>query len=87
MSGVEPTQQKPIYESPEQYGGRLFVGYDTEVPSTDAILQSQLPVREGRGPIPPSNNFKDAILDMKNIDIPTRLLLSSSRDGTVKLWR
>lgn len=58
VSGVEPAQQKPLFEAPDGYGGRLFMSYDTEVPSADTILQAQLPVREGRGPVPPSNNFK-----------------------------
>jgi hypothetical protein len=32
-------------------------------------------------------NFQDAILDLKNIDLPIRLLLSSCSDGEIKLWR
>eukprot|EP01035_Chromulina_nebulosa_P016924 gene16924-22415_t len=87
VSGLEPSQQKPTYDAPESFQGKLFVSYDTDLPSTDAIVQAQLPMREGRGPMPPANNFKDAIVDLKTIDIPIRLMISSSKDGTVKLWR
>lgn len=53
----------------------------------EKILQSQLPLREGRGLVTPSINFHDAVTDLKDIDTPMRLLLSSSRDGEIKLWR
>lgn len=58
ISGLEPTQQKPTFDAPLRYNGKLFISYDTEVPSTDTVLQAQLPVREGRGPLQPLNSFK-----------------------------
>lgn len=58
ISGLELSQQKPIFEAPESYQGRLVVSYDSDVPHNDNILPAQLPVREGRGPLPPSNSFK-----------------------------
>ena len=29
----------------------------------------------------------DAVLDLKTIDLPIKMMLSSSRDGVVKCWR
>ena len=31
--------------------------------------------------------WQDAVLDLKTIESPMRLLVSSSRDGEIKLWR
>lgn len=81
--------------------GKLFICYVPATPSVDKILQAHLPIREGRGIGLPSNNckvrlelifflskvFQDAILDLKNVDLPIRLLVSGSRDGEIKLWR
>jgi WD40 repeat protein len=58
VTGLEATQQKPVVEAPEAFGGKLFMSYDNDIPSSDAVLQSQLPIREGRGPIAPSTNFR-----------------------------
>ena len=61
--------------------------YDTATPSVDTIVQAHLPLVEGRGPTQPLNNYKDVILDLKVIDAPTRMLLSSGRDGEIKLFK
>lgn len=102
VSGLQPAQPKGIFDcstgvSPGNAAdlpyansaltNKLFVCYVAETPSADKILQAHLPVREGRGVTLPSANFKDAILDLKTIDLPLRLMLSSSKDGDIKLWR
>lgn len=60
ISGLEPAQPKPVYETPPSPGlrGKLFLCYDSAVPSVQATLQSQLPVREYRGLVPPVAGFK-----------------------------
>ena len=35
----------------------------------------------------PSMNHHDCILDMKMLELPHRMLISSSRDGVVKVWK
>jgi phosphoinositide-3-kinase, regulatory subunit 4 len=108
ISGLEPAQPKPVYETPSSPGlrGKLFLCYDSAVPSVQATLQSQLPAREYRGLVPPVPGFKvwhllapslslscrsvspqDAILDLKTIESPLRMMISGSRDGAIKLWR
>jgi hypothetical protein len=66
---------------------KLLVCYTSALPSADKILQSQLPVRENRGMSVPSVNCRDGILDLKDIELPQRLLVSSARDGEIKLWK
>jgi serine/threonine protein kinase len=66
---------------------KLLVCYTSALPSPDKILQSQLPVRENRGLSVPSVNCRDGILDLKDIELPQRLLVSSARDGEIKLWK
>lgn len=34
-----------------------------------------------------ARTVQDAILDLKNIDLPMKLMLSASREGEIKLWR
>ncbi|CAM9693827.1 unnamed protein product [Heterosigma akashiwo] len=33
------------------------------------------------------NRHNDAILDLKSVDLPTKMIISCSRDGIVKLWK
>ena len=69
--------------------GKLMLCYESEIADSpeSSTLKSQKPAREMRGPAPPPNHFKNAILDVKNIDVPMRMLVSSCRDGEIKLWR
>lgn len=39
----------------------------------------RLPLREQRGPLPPPTQHTDAVLDLKMVDVPMRLMLSCSR--------
>ena len=140
VSGLDAAQPKPVYESPQaaQLKGKLFMCYDSKVPTPEATLQAQLPVREYRGvtaalassQVPPpvlpclhrsthcvchlpcimclhcSNVsylfglvlltacivlvfclWQDAVLDLKGVELPVKMMLSSGRDGIVKLWR
>ena len=89
VSGLEPGQPKPTFEAPAGDGinGRLFVCYDSLMPSVDATLSSHLPLRHDRGPLSPNPSFRSTILDLKTIDLPVRGLLSSSTDGVIKLWK
>lgn len=88
VSGLEQAQPKPTYDIPvDATQSKMFLCYDTEVPSSSAILTAHIPTRDSRGPMPPTNSFKDAITDLKNLDLPMRLMISSSKDGSIKLWR
>jgi hypothetical protein len=31
--------------------------------------------------------FQDAVLDLKGVELPVKMMLSSGRDGIIKLWR
>lgn len=60
LSGLDAAQPKPVYETPPSPGlrGKLFLCYDSAVPSVKATLQSQLPLREYRGTLPRVANYK-----------------------------
>ncbi|EQC25017.1 VPS15 protein kinase [Saprolegnia diclina VS20] len=45
------------------------------------------PALERRGPIPPSPAHNDCILDLKLVDVNGPMVVSSARDGVVKVWR
>ena len=60
---------------------------DSTIPSPNTMLKAQVPIRENRGPLSVVSNYKDTILDLKSIDLPTRMVLSCGKDGDIKLWR
>ena len=74
-----PPQPRPTYDSiplPLQPDSTLFVCFDTDVPSRDNVVPSHLPVREQRGLVAPSVAHNDAVLDLKGIDLPSKMMLS-----------
>jgi len=89
VSGLEAGQPKATFEAPagEGLAGRLFVCYDSAMPSIDVSLPVHLPLRGDRGPLAPNPGFRSAILDIKSIDLPIRGLLACSKDGVIKLWK
>lgn len=89
VSGLEAGQPKATFEAPvgEGLSGRLFVCYDSAMPSIDVTLPAHLPLRGDRGPLAPNPGFRSAILDIKSIDLPIRGLLACSKDGIIKLWK
>ena len=45
------------------------------------------PHREGKGAVAPATAHTSFITTMAWLDIPSRILLSGARDGTIKFWR
>ena len=66
-------------------GCRLLVSYGSA--GDPAAPEHALPQQPLHGPTLPSPNHSDAVLDLKTIDLPIKMMLSSSRDGIVKCWR
>jgi hypothetical protein len=66
---------------------RLFVCRDNAAPPPEAASPTDVPLLDQRGPVAPPTAHRDAILDLKSIDLPIKMMLSSSRDGVVKCWR
>jgi len=89
VSGLEAGQPKATFEAPVGDGlaGRLFVCYDSAMPSIDVTLPAHLPLRSDRGPLAPNPGFRGAVLDIKSVDLPIRGLLACSKDGVIKLWK
>lgn len=40
-----------------------------------------------RGPASPSVSHRESILDVKMLELPRKMLVSSSRDGVIKVWK
>ncbi|GAB5036799.1 vps15 protein kinase, partial [Nannochloropsis oceanica] len=100
VSGLLPGQPPPHYISPlfnrpkapyvshqNTSTGKLFLCQDFLLPPIEAILPSRLPVREQRGPVTPVTHHTNVIMDLKTVEVPMRLMLSCSKDETVKVWR
>ena len=66
---------------------RLFTCYDATMPTPETTIAAHLPQRQQRGPIPASTNHRDAVLDLKMVELPMKMMLSCSRDGDIKGWR
>jgi len=90
VSGPQPGAPRPTYESPcvssnNAADARLVVCRDADPP--DPPAPSDLPLLNLKGPLAPPTAHRDAILDLKAIDYPLRIMLSCSRDGVIKAWR
>jgi len=86
VSGLSPGQPKPSYDATGDEV-KLFRCRDTAVPQPETVMPSKLPVQQQKGPLPPPTGHRDAILDLKQLKLPFRCVLSASRDGVVKAWR
>lgn len=88
LSGDPPNHPQSSYDSPSVDGafGKLFVCHEFSTTPQDLCLSSQLPLREERGLTAPSLGHTDTITDLKSVELPIRMVLSSSKDGTVKGW-
>ena len=59
VSGLDAAQPKPTYDIPaDTFNSKMFLCYDTEVPSPNAILNAHIPIRDCRGPVSATNKFK-----------------------------
>jgi phosphoinositide-3-kinase regulatory subunit 4 len=82
MSGVEAGEPEPSYG---KVGATHFCRSGPSAPLSPS--GATVPQRERRGPVPPPLCHNDAVTDLAITNLPCRLLLSSSRDGIVKVWR
>ena len=55
--------------------------------STHATAEAEARAAAPAPPPPSSLAHRDAVLDLKSVDLPAKLMLSASRDGVVKCWR
>ena len=60
ISGLELGQPKSAFESPniDALHNKLYVSYDTALPSSSTLVQGHMPYWENRGPINPINKYK-----------------------------
>ena len=88
VSGHDGFHQRPTYERVDFDGQRLILC--RQAPSmtrTSEIESSRFPRAIEMGPFRTEGRHTDSISDLKLINSPERLMVSCSRDSTVKLWR
>jgi len=90
ISGYELGQPRSVFEkyvAETDETNQLFVCRDASPPSPETVPAQYRPLTEKRGIVRPPNRHSDAVLDLKNVDLPMKMILSCSRDGVVKLWK
>lgn len=66
----------------------LIVTIDqTNPPRHRLMLCHRDPSEQEKGLVAPRTSHDDAVLDVKVTELPTKMLLSGSRDGAVKIWK
>jgi len=87
VSGLRNSQPRPVYENVEWGSGKVTLCRELPVPEPTEVPSSNFPkLMQNGSVIRPENRHHDAILDMKKIEYPMNGLLTSSRDGIIKLW-
>lgn len=69
-----------------------IVGEEQLTPSCRRLLlyrrrRRRRPSMQEKGLVAPRTSHDDAVLDVKVTELPTKMLLSGSRDGAVKIWK
>ena len=86
ISGLERSQPPPSFEQ-IQVGSaaRLILCRQPTAPPTSLVESSKLPLQNRQGVVKCNGGHSDSILDLCVVKDPA-LLLSASRDNTIKLW-
>ena len=92
ISGLETGQPRPTFYEPRTESGTPIVPdcdmYVCQDPNIAEAVISGTPEAEHRGPVPPTSNNDDCVLDLQVLNSGNRpLLLSAGRNGVVKVWR
>lgn len=88
VCGVDLGAPRPRYSHAQLSGvnGGEPVPLFREVPNAQDPLMLETASSKQRAHLP-SMNHHDCILDLKLLELPHRMLISSSRDGVVKVWK
>ena len=87
VSGLERNQPPPSFEQVRVGGGnaRLMLCRQPSIHPANLVESSKLPLRNRQGAVKCESRHLDSILDIKVVRNPS-LLVSASRDHTIKLW-
>lgn len=83
VSGPKLSGMRPVYENPRVAVAGTSSATDTryfvcrDMDASDPPPPADVPLIQQRGPVSPPTAHIDAILDLKSIDYPTKLMLSS----------
>lgn len=73
------SQPRPAFDAvtfPAHPDSSLLVCFDADVPNRDHVVPAHLPTLAQRGLVPPMSGHQDAVLDLKGLDLPTKMMLS-----------
>jgi phosphoinositide-3-kinase, regulatory subunit 4 len=87
ISGLEKLEPKPVYHSYSAMEDTVSVYEEMPGPYEEPIrAYDDTGLREPNLD-PPATAHRDTILDLKILESPSRLLISCSRDGVIKVWK
>lgn len=87
VTGLSRNQPAPCFDHMDVgRTSRLYICQQPPVPSSRLIESSKLPLQNRQGVVKCENRHSDSILDLKVVSCASTCLLSSSRDGTIKMW-
>ena len=86
VSGLQRSQPPPTFEQIQVSGtSSLILCRQPTAPPASLTESSKLPLRNRQGVVKCDGQHSDSILDLRVVKDPA-LLLSASRDHTIKLW-
>ena len=87
VTGLSRNQPLPSFDHMDVgRTSRLYICQQPPVPPSQLMESNKLPIQNRHGIARCENRHVDSILDLKVVSYPSMGLLSSARDGTIKLW-
>lgn len=87
VTGLTPSQPSPCFDHMDVgRTSRLYICQQPPVPPVRLLESSKMTLHNRKGIVKCDTRHSDSILDLKVVNYPSTCLLSSSRDGAIKLW-
>lgn len=87
VTGLTQHQPLPIFDHMDVGPtSRLYICQQPPTLPSRLTESKKLPIQNRQGMVKCDHRHSDSILDLKIVDYPLMCLLSSSRDGSIKLW-
>lgn len=86
VAGADPGDGKPRYSTVSADR----VSLHQEIPADSSLggtTVGSMAARQRRGPVPPPTGHSDMVLDLAAVELPHRMLISSDRQGAIKVWK
>ena len=87
VSGQQGFHHRPTYERIDYDGQRLMLCRQAPAPRHNDVESSRFPRMVERGPFRTESRHTDSVMDVKLLNSPEKMMISCSRDCTIKMWR